>query len=63
VMSMGEPPAFEGGPVVMGPGPAWPLAFLVTSVVGGAIADHGLFVWDEASRSFVASPFTVEERA
>jgi [CysO sulfur-carrier protein]-S-L-cysteine hydrolase len=61
VMSMGEPPAVEGGPAVMGPGPAWPLAFLVTSVRAGAIADHGLFVWDEASRSFVASPFTVEE--
>jgi proteasome lid subunit RPN8/RPN11 len=61
VMSMGEPPAFEGGPAVMGPGPAWPLAFLVTSVRGGLLAGHGLFVWDEASRSFVAAPFTVED--
>ncbi len=61
VMSMGEPPAFEGGPVVMGPGPAWPLAFLVTSVRKGAIADHGLFVWDEAARAFVAAPLTVVE--
>ncbi len=60
VMSMGEPPAFEGGPVVMGPGPAWPLAFLVTSVRDGAIAGHGLFVWDEGARAFVAASFTVD---
>ena len=61
VMSMGEPPAFEGGPAVMGPGPAWPLAFLVTSVTDGLLAGHGLFVWDEASRSFVATSFTLED--
>ena len=36
VMSMGEPPAIEGGPrSPWAPGPAWPLAFLVTSVVKG----------------------------
>ena len=45
----------------MGPGPAWPLAFLVTSVTGAKLAGHGLFVWDEASRSFVATPLTVED--
>ncbi len=61
VMSMGEPPAVEGGPVVMGPGPAWPLAFLVTSVRAGAIAEHGLFVWDPASRAFVAAELTVSD--
>jgi proteasome lid subunit RPN8/RPN11 len=61
VMSMGEPPAFEGGPIVMGPGPAWPLAFLVTSVTEDGVAGHGLFVWDDASRSFVAAPFTIED--
>jgi proteasome lid subunit RPN8/RPN11 len=59
VMSFGEPPAHEGGPITMGPGPAWPLAFLVTSVRGGAIAEHGLFIWDAASTSFVASSFTL----
>ncbi len=60
VMSMGEPPAVEGGPIVMGPGPAWPLAFLVTSVRAGVIEEHRVFVWDEGSRSFVASDFSVE---
>jgi [CysO sulfur-carrier protein]-S-L-cysteine hydrolase len=63
VMSMGEPPAVEGGPVVMGPGPAWPLAFLVTSVRGGAIAGHGLFVWEHASRSFVAAELTLADES
>jgi hypothetical protein len=71
MMSGGEPPAFEGGPITMGPGPAWPLAFLVTSVRGAAggsgprastggapfIDEHRLFVWDGAS--FAASAFTV----
>jgi hypothetical protein len=63
VMSMGEPPEVEGGPAVMGPGPAWPLAFLVTSVRAGAIAEHGLFVWDAGTRSFVAGQLTVEDQA
>jgi hypothetical protein len=44
----------------MGPGPAWPLAFLVTSVRAGVVDDHKLFVWDAASSSFVTSTFTVE---
>ncbi len=61
VMSMGEPPAVEGGPIVMGPGPAWPLAFLVTSVRAGKVDEHRLFLWDEAARAFVASDFSVEE--
>ncbi|MGK4003144.1 Mov34/MPN/PAD-1 family protein [Sorangium sp. So ce1036] len=65
MMSGGEPPAEEGGAITMGPGPAFPLAFLVTSVRGGAgrpdgrpyIAEHRLFVWDGAA--FVASTFSV----
>jgi proteasome lid subunit RPN8/RPN11 len=61
VMSMGEPPAVEGGPVTMGAGPAWPLAFLVTSVRAGAIAEHGLFVWDAGSSTFVAGSLTLED--
>jgi proteasome lid subunit RPN8/RPN11 len=60
VMSMGEPPAVEGGAATMGPGPAWPLAFLVTSVRAGAIAEHGLFVWSDRARSFVKGELTVE---
>jgi proteasome lid subunit RPN8/RPN11 len=59
VMSMGEPPAVEGGPITMGTGPNWPLAFLVTSVREGKIAEHRLFTWDAEARDFVASPFTV----
>jgi len=60
VMSLGEPPAVEGGPITMGDGPAWPLAFLVTSVRAGKLDEHRVFVWDGAARAFVASPFTVE---
>ncbi|MDI1476693.1 Mov34/MPN/PAD-1 family protein [Polyangium sp. y55x31] len=59
VMSMGEPPAHEGGEITMGPGPAWPLAFLVTSVRGGAIDEHRLFVWDAEARVFVAQAITI----
>jgi proteasome lid subunit RPN8/RPN11 len=61
VMSMGEPPAVEGGPVTMGAGPAWPLAFLVTSVRGGAIAEHGVFVWDSGSSTFVPGSLTIDD--
>lgn len=60
-MSMGKVPEVEGGPIEMGPGPPWPLAFLVTSVREGAIAGHALFVWDAAARAFVASDFSVIE--
>jgi [CysO sulfur-carrier protein]-S-L-cysteine hydrolase len=59
VMSMGEPPAVEGGPITMGPGPAYPLAFLVTSVRRGAIEEHRLFVWDGEARAFVAATFEI----
>ena len=59
VMSMGEPPEQEGAAVTMGPGPAWPLAFLVTSVRQGAVEESKLFVWDASVRQFVASAFDV----
>jgi adenylyl-sulfate kinase len=35
-MSQGKMPEVEGGAIEMGPGPPWPLAFLVTSVRGGS---------------------------
>jgi proteasome lid subunit RPN8/RPN11 len=59
VMSFGEPPAFEGGPATMGPGPAWPLAFLVTSVRQGVLEEHKLFVWSPDAGAFVPSTFTI----
>jgi [CysO sulfur-carrier protein]-S-L-cysteine hydrolase len=59
VMSMGEPPAHEGGAITMGPGPAWPLAFLVTSVRSGKIDAHKLFVWDGEARAFVETNFSI----
>jgi [CysO sulfur-carrier protein]-S-L-cysteine hydrolase len=59
VMSMGEPPVVEGGPFSLGAGPAWPLAFLVTSVREGKVAAHGVFVWDGAA--FVEAPLHVED--
>ncbi|TKD00948.1 Mov34/MPN/PAD-1 family protein [Polyangium fumosum] len=61
VMSGGDPPAREGGPARLGPGPLWPLAFLVTSVRAGAegpvVDEHKLFVWRD--RSFVEAPFEI----
>ncbi len=59
IMSMGEPPENEGGEIIMGPGPAWPLAFLVTSVRDHKIAEHRLFVWNADTRSFVTSNLTL----
>lgn len=51
VLSRGSPPRLDGGPAVLGPGPAWPLAFLVTSVRGSAESpycdDHKLFIWKQ----------------
>jgi [CysO sulfur-carrier protein]-S-L-cysteine hydrolase len=58
-MSMGSMPEVEGGSITMGPGPAYPLAFLVVSVRGGAVDDRRLFVWDDAARDFVSASFTV----
>ena len=62
VLSFGEPPSTEGGEAKLGPGPQWPLAFLVTSVRKGdcpapLIDDHKLFVW--AGAAFVESTFVV----
>lgn len=61
VLSGGMPPQYEGGPASLGPGPSWPLAFLVTSVRGGVgeprCDDHKLFVWRRGA--FEPSPFEV----
>lgn len=58
VMSMGEPPEYEGAAMRLGPGPAWPLAFLVTSVRAARIDEHRLYVWDGSD--FVGSPLSVD---
>jgi len=58
-MSMDRMPEVEGAAIAMGPGPAYPLAFLVVSVCGGAVDARRLFVWDEAAGDFVEASFTV----
>lgn len=57
VMSLGEPPVHEGGAFQLGDGPAWPLAFLVTSVRALGVDEHRLFVWDGSD--FAESSFAV----
>jgi len=39
--------------------PAYDLAYLVTSVRKGKVVEHALFVWDAATRGFVASELHV----
>lgn len=58
VMSLGEPPAVEGGAITLGPGPSYELAYLVLSVRAAGVDDARLFVWDGSD--FAASDFTVE---
>jgi proteasome lid subunit RPN8/RPN11 len=63
VMSFGEPPREEGGQAKIGPGPQWPLAFLVISVGRSAegasptVLDRRLFVWHGSS--FEEAPMSV----
>lgn len=51
VLSRGSPASFNGGSATLGAGPAWPIAFLVSSVRGGApepqVDEHRLFIWRE----------------
>jgi [CysO sulfur-carrier protein]-S-L-cysteine hydrolase len=61
VMSLGEPPAEEGGAWKTGPGPAWPLAFLVTSVGKAGVQDHRLFIWDGEAKAFTETPYTITD--
>jgi [CysO sulfur-carrier protein]-S-L-cysteine hydrolase len=42
-----------------GDAPAHDLAYLVTSVRGGEVDDHKLFVWDTAAKAFVETRLTV----
>jgi len=62
VLSRGIAPASAGAPARIGPGPDWPLAFLVASVVRGtdaapSIDEHRLYVW--GSEGFEGSTFEV----
>ncbi|MBX3181473.1 MAG: Mov34/MPN/PAD-1 family protein [Polyangiaceae bacterium] len=41
-------------------GPTHALTYLVTAVDQGVVSAHRLFVWDEATRSFVEAPFSIE---
>jgi proteasome lid subunit RPN8/RPN11 len=65
VLSFGEPPTVEGGEAKLGPGPQWPLAFLVSSVrksdAGPVVDDHKLFVWKDDR--FVEAAFEVVDAA
>lgn len=49
VLSGGQAPASAGAPAFLGSGPAWPLAFLVSSVRGSPdgprIDEHRLYIW------------------
>lgn len=40
-------------------GPSYALAYLVTAVDKGEVTNHRLFVWSDASKEFVESPFEV----
>jgi [CysO sulfur-carrier protein]-S-L-cysteine hydrolase len=39
-------------------GPSFSLAYLVTAVDKGVVSAHRLFIWDEATKSFVEAPFS-----
>ena len=63
VMSFGEPPRVEGGQARLGPGPQWPLAFLVISVGKAnevvSVLDRKLHVW--TGRAFQEAALHVRE--
>lgn len=42
-----------------GEAPTYDLAYLVTSVLGGAVADRKLFIWDSGTRSFVEGALVI----
>lgn len=61
VLSGGVPPSTHGGLATLGPGPSWPLCFLVSSVRRASsepqVDDHRLFVWTRGQ--FEESPFEI----
>lgn len=61
VLSGGSAPSYSGGPASLGAGPAWPVAFLVTSVRRGPaepyVDDHRLFIWRDGG--FEPSTFEI----
>ena len=42
-------------------GPTYALSYLVTAVDAGKVTAHRLFIYDEATRTFVEAPFEVTE--
>jgi proteasome lid subunit RPN8/RPN11 len=42
-------------------GPTFQLAYLVTAVDQGEVTAHRLFIWEDVSRSFIESPFTIAD--
>ena len=64
MLSRGGMPTTVDGPALIGPGPAWPLAFLVMSVriplegTSPCVDEHRLFVWK--CGEFASSAFTVQ---
>lgn len=42
-----------------GDGPAYDLAYLVTSVRAGAVDDRKLFIWDASAKTFVETDLTI----
>lgn len=43
-----------------GPEPTFDLAYLVTSVMKGAVDAHKLFVWDPKTKTFIEAPLRIE---
>ncbi len=43
--------------------PSFDLAYLVTAVDAGVVTAHRLFIWEEASRTFIEAPFSRVEAA
>jgi [CysO sulfur-carrier protein]-S-L-cysteine hydrolase len=54
--------AEDAASMTMGTGdaPTHELAYLVTAVDKGEVTAHRLFIWDDATKSFVEAPFSLE---
>ncbi|MEZ4375974.1 MAG: Mov34/MPN/PAD-1 family protein [Polyangiaceae bacterium] len=53
----------DAASMTMGAGeaPTHELAYLVTAVDKGEVTAHRLFIWEDASKSFVETPFSIDE--